>query len=249
MPPEYRLPDTFPYDDSDGNSEYVYPQYISDLSYQTPVVSDFPSQAPMGSSLIEPTPAATMDAPAQVSRRKPSARLIAGVIFLVVVLAGSSLFFFAKSGRSVLPANPHATAAPGVGVPVDKGDWEITLSKVHQESSLQGMDTFGTGSGTYTPDSGYTFLVLDIQLRGLHGNQGLTISPNIFALVSQDGSTSSPALVSDAAIPGYSSGVVSMTSSGNEMQLSLAFVIPQASIGQIFKLDFQGSPLLSFTGK
>lgn len=235
MSPEYQLPDIFPYDDS---AEQVQLQGVGEQETSAEGILSIPVM-----------PATATTTPVPVSSKRPSARLIAGVIFLIAVLAGSSLFFFAKSGRSVLPANPQATGATGVGVPVVKGNWQITLSKVHQESSLQGMDTSGMGSGTYTPNSGYTFLVLDIQLRGLHGNQQITISPNIFALVSQDGSTSSPALVSNAVIPGYSSGVVSMSSSGNEMRLSLAFVIPQSSIGQAFKLDFQGTPLLSFSGK
>ncbi len=241
MPPEYRRPEEFPYDNPvEEFSEQIYPQYISNFSYHTPAES----------STNEPVaPATTINPPVQVFRRKPSARLIAGVIFLVAVLAGSSLFFLAKSGRSIFPANSHATVTPGVGVPVVKGDWEITLNKVHQESSLQGMETFGTSSSTYTPDSGYTFLVLDIRLHGLHKNQQLAISPDIFALVSQDGNTLSPALVSSSAFPGYSAGVVSLITSGSEMLLSLAFVIPQGSIGQTFKLDFQGAPLLSFIGK
>jgi hypothetical protein len=239
--PENQIPQTPSAFPSDQSSEPVQPQSAGPFSNQTPEEGN--SNDPL-------LPSASADIPTHVSQtgKRPSARPIIAVLLLIVVLVGSSLFFFAKSGRSVLPSNSHPTVTPGVGVPVVRGNWEVTLRRVHQESLLNGMNT-GLGTNTYTPISGYTFLVLDIKLRDLRSNQQVMISPSIFALISSDGRTSPPDLVSNEAMQGYSPGVVSMFTSGNEMELSLAFAIPQQSHGQVFKLDFQGVPLISFTAK
>jgi hypothetical protein len=184
-----------------------------------------------------------VDAQVPPRRKGPNVGLIVGALLLIVVLVGSGLFFLVKARGITLTATP--TATPGIGVAVVGGKWRLTVEKVHQETLLSGGLSINTT--TYTPNSGYIFLVVDIKLRELDSPQFVLVSTDMFAIINQDGKITTAALISINAGTGYA-GIIA-TSGSNELNLSVAFVVPQGSIGQVFKLRFQQLPLIPFSTK
>ena|SRR6266702_4978245 len=178
-------------------------------------------------------------------RKGPNVGLIVGALLLIVVLVGSGLFFLVKARVITPTATP--TATPGIGVPVVGGKWQLTVEKVHQETQLSGG--FGINTTTYTSNSGFTFLVVDIKLRELDSPQVVLVSTDMYAIISQDGTVTTAALININTFAGYSPGGIITTVSNGELNLSVAFVIPQGSIGQVFKLRFQQLPLIPFSAK
>ncbi len=204
------------------------------------------SLEPIERRITKPLPLVPGGVGAQVPPRRkgPNVGLIVGALLLIVVLVGSGLFFLVKARGITLTATP--TATPGIGVPVVGGKWRLTVEKVHQETQLSGG--IGINTTTYTPNSGYTFLVVDIKLRELDSPQFVWVSIDMFAIISQDGKITTAALIGLInAGTGYA-GVIG-TSGSNELNLSVAFVVPQGSIGQVFKLRFQQLPLIPFSAK
>lgn len=187
-----------------------------------------------------PLAATSTIAPTSPPRKGPRVALILGVLVLIVALAGSSFIFLIQARGSTV------TSMPGIGVPVVSGNWEVTLKQAHLETELSGMN-LGISSSTYTPKSGYTFLVLEVKLRSLDSAQQTHVSTDMFAIINSAGQIATPDLVTLDAIPGYNPGVAFITSSSKELNLGLAFVITEESTGHVYKLQFRNVALISFS--
>jgi hypothetical protein len=82
-------------------------------------------------------------------------------------------------------AQPTATAGIQMGAPVISGDWEITITDVHQESGVSCLTS--TGASSSSAVAPYTYLVVDVTLRPLDGGDTAPASSNDATLLAEDG--------------------------------------------------------------
>jgi hypothetical protein len=199
---------------------------------------------------------------ASTRKKAPRFGLLLSVLFLIIVMiGGGSLLLVIASGaiggssamsNSSLStgkaATPRvATATPGIGVLAVSSKWGLTLTRVHLENMLSNQ-IGGFGGSTYTPKSGYTFLVLDMLLQNLDSSKELSVSSDMFAIINSTGQIATPDLVASG-VPAtdYYAGVSSISTTSKELNMSIGFVITQTSVGQMYKLQFSSVPLIPFT--
>ena len=136
---------------------------------------------------------------------------------------------------------PTPTPTPGIGVPVVGDFWQVMVKNAREETRL-------TAKGSeYTPKSGYTFLVVDVDFQNL-GLEKMSVLSGAVAVITEDGETIS------AAGSGYQGedpalGYLSMfvVSPEDPLSLSFAFIVEEGTIDQVFKLQLQETPLIPFS--
>jgi hypothetical protein len=114
------------------------------------------------------------------------------------------------------------------------GGWRLTVKNARVEEELTESE-LGFGSGTYRPDPGMRFLVVETELEKRGPTQSKLLSEEIVA-VGTDGSRYPAAGVNPGAawlMGGFSAELIE----GNE--LLLAFVVPEAMSSEEFRLLFK----------
>jgi hypothetical protein len=126
-------------------------------------------------------------------------------------------------------------------VPVVGSSWWIEIEGARQESKLTGFNN------TYTPNSGYTFLILDAAFRNLDPIQQTKLSSEAFAVIGEDGEINVAKGMSFGDMEIYLLGNITISNEGDELSNSVVFVVKEDAIDQVFKLQFQEMPPISFS--
>ena len=141
-----------------------------------------------------------------------------------------------------------ATPAPGLGVPMVMGKWQIAIMSTRQETSI--ASNLGISQTTYTPKEGYIFLIVEFTGRPVDPAQTAGVNSRDFAVIDQNGH------IYTADGGGFGSSVVCMsctfftTSTGSSISLSLAFVVDKNLVDQPFKFQYKDMPAIDLpTGK
>ncbi|MBI5295031.1 MAG: hypothetical protein HY869_06115 [Chloroflexi bacterium] len=163
-------------------------------------------------------------------------RFLQGVVLLVLTV-------------SILACNavslPRlAASAPGLGTPVANEKWEVTITNPRVEKRLQ-----GSGTTTYTPNSGYTFLLVDAAFRNLDPSQETFISGSTLTLIDSAGEVFENTGSSFGITYSLGSLVTYSNDQGDTLKLTLVFSVNEANIGQEYKFQFLDLPQIPFTVK
>jgi len=152
-------------------------------------------------------------------------------------------YFYRPATPTPTPATlpetaPELTPAPGIGVPVVGDSWQVMVENAREETRLAARGS------EYTPKSGYTFLVVDVEFLNLGPSKMFVLSDEV-AVITVEGETISAA---GGAYQGEDPalGYLDMFAASPEDPLSLcfAFIVKAETIDQAFKLQFQEVPLI-----
>ncbi|GAC1345301.1 MAG: hypothetical protein NVSMB27_07330 [Ktedonobacteraceae bacterium] len=151
---------------------------------------------------------------------------------------------------TAISPTPPSTPTIGIGVPVRNGEWEVTIQRVHKETKVSCILP-GIQTTTYTPKSGFIFLVLDTTFQTMNSTE-VAISTKDNTLLSENGTMITPSFLADLTPNGsqpasYCQVGTLSKSQTKVLKLGVAFTVKVASIGQVFKFQFQKLPLISFT--
>ena len=140
-------------------------------------------------------------------------------------------------------ASPTPTPSAGRSVPVTVGRQQLVIVDAREETSITGG--YYPNQTTYTPNEGYTFLVVEIQYRFLDPSLDTQITSTDFSLVDEDGE-------SQKADGGGWSGNLCVgcifwtTSEAESGSTTVIFVIQADAIDKTWKLQHRGSEPLEF---
>jgi hypothetical protein len=141
---------------------------------------------------------------------------------------------------------------PGIGVPINRGGWEVTITDVHLESRLNGV------GGVFTPNlEGMKFFVVDysVDYKGslgqskftLYGTatteKGETLPPDIFGFGFGD------SLIYGGVEEGKAFTLKPENVEKSPMKASLVFIIPEENASQTYKIQFLDLPKATFLVK
>ena len=146
---------------------------------------------------------------------------------------------------SVINMPPSATTprpTPSLSVAATDRKWEITITGAHEEKQL--TDTGGT---RYTPNPGYTFLVVDVTFHNLDASQETKISSDDIAVV--DSAEETFQNVGSGFALTYSLGGSSTYSNDQSttLKLSLVFSVKKENIGHAYNFQVKEMPPIPFT--
>lgn len=188
--------------------------------------------------------------------------LLVLILSLPVLACGSgSLPFFGPTPTPSSTATPTATLTPlptstptitptpvpALGVAVSGSAWQVTLTRAYRSNSLSSK---GFPATTYTPRSGYIFLVVDVEFHNLDETQESSmISSDQVAIIGEDGQIVT-ANGTDTGLNGFCVGCVTMmTMTGSDLSMSFVFVMKVDEIDQTFKFQFLDVPLIPFSAE
>jgi len=160
-------------------------------------------------------------------------RLWYGAVWLI--LAGSMLACKAVSFLSV------GESEPGLGAPVSNDKWEVTISNPREESRLT-----GSSNNTYTPNSGYTFLLVDAEFRNLDPSQDTFINGDTLVLTDSAGEKFTNIGSGFGAFYNLGSKVTYSNDQSDTMKFTLVFTVKKENIGQEYKFQFLDLPQITF---
>lgn len=180
----------------------------------------------------------------------PAFLLIPGLILSILLTACGQSTTTSSSPithPTAISPTPPPTSTVGIGVPVRNGEWEVTIQRVHKETKVSCI-LAGIQTTTYTPKSGFIFLVLDTTFQKMNSTE-VVISTNDNTLLSEDGTLIHPSFLADlnGSQPISYCQVATLSKSQTKvLKLGVAFTVKVATIGQVFKFQFQKLPLISF---
>jgi len=126
--------------------------------------------------------------------------------------------------------------------------WQVTVNSAREEDKLTApMGISGLPTSTYTPKSGYTFLVVDVTFHSIDPDGKLTISSKNVTVISKEGEIISA--VGEGSGEGYMVGYVSMNVVSNDLELAYVFTVKKDIINQVFRLQVETLPPISFSIK
>ena len=126
--------------------------------------------------------------------------------------------------------------------------WQVTVNSAREEDKLTSpMDISGLPTSTYTPKSGYTFLVVDVTFHSIDPDGKLAISSKNVTVISEEGEIISA--VGEGSGEGYMVGYVSMNVVSNDLELAYVFTVKKDIINQVFRLQVETLPPISFSIK
>jgi hypothetical protein len=147
------------------------------------------------------------------------------------------------------------TPAPGIGVEVAGSQYKLIITGVHQESRLSSSSLGGFDKTTYTPKSGYTFLVVDVTIRSVDESAKMEIASNQVAIIGDDKVIRTANGFGQSAFGGgsqinYCVGcMTTITGTFKELKINFVFVIKKEEVQQTYKLQFQDVPPIPFEVK
>ena len=133
------------------------------------------------------------------------------------------------------------TPVPGLGMPVTDGQWEVTLSNPREESRL----TSSSGN-TYTPNEGYTFLLVDAEFRNLDPSQETKIDGDTLVLTDSAGVTFTNIGSGFGTFYNLGSKVTYSNDQSDTMTFTLVFTVNKDNIAQEYKFQFLDLPPITF---
>ena len=139
---------------------------------------------------------------------------------------------------------PASSSSPGLGTPVSGGKWEVTITNARAEKQLMGSD--GT---RYTPNSGFTFLVVDATFRNLDSSQETKITADSIAVMDRAGEVFKNVGSGFALTYSLGGAVTYSNDQSNSLKLGLVFSVKTANIDQAFNFQFMDVPPIAFTVK
>ena len=140
---------------------------------------------------------------------------------------------------SVTPSPlPTATPTPGIGVAVAGEKYQITIVSIRQENKITGFS-----GDSWTPKSGYAFLVVTVKFRSLDKTPP-SVASNQVAIVRDDKAIR----IADGVYGACVNCKVTNTAgpSTDELEVGFVFVLKEDELNQTFKFQFQDIPLIPF---
>jgi hypothetical protein len=171
------------------------------------------------------------------------------VVFLLAACGAST----PTSTPTLVPPTP--TPMAGIGEPVAGNIWQVTVKDARQETKLsESSSTINLVTGmltasvtTYSPTSGYTFLVVKTTFRNLDPAKPKPISAEDVTVINEDGTTF-------MAIGGSSDDKdycvrcpFEASIEGAELTLSFVFEVDHNTIDQDFLLQIKDVPPILFS--
>jgi hypothetical protein len=162
---------------------------------------------------------------------------IIALVSVLFVLAGCVCSLLA--GTSILVAR---ASAPGMGVPVTSGNWQVTVNSAHEESAVLDFD-----NDVHTPKSSYTLVIVDVTLRNLDPSQETKVSNDAFVLIDAAGGTIESIGLGDSKLGKYGLGSYSMSNDESDVlkDVAIVFVVEKSKMRQALKLQFQDGPRIA----
>jgi hypothetical protein len=165
-----------------------------------------------------------------------------GVVLLLLAGCGGD------NNKAKTPIPPTLTSTPeaGMGVPVTSGRWQITILAAREETQI--TSGYWPNQTTYTPNEGYTFLVVDAEVFNLDPTESGDVSTEQAAVIDANGSIHK----ADGGGSGGStdlcvSCITTFYGYGSSLDVAFVFVIDDSLLNKPWKLQVADSTPLAFT--
>ena len=166
------------------------------------------------------------------------------VICLLCTICGGVGVYVLNLRQGIGLSGPVSSTSNGLDIPISNGKWEVTITNAREENQL-----FNSDGTRYTPNSGYTFVIIDTTFQNLDPSQETKISADTIAVIDNTGEIFKN--IGSGFQNTYSIGGLNTYSNdqSNTMKFNLVFSVKKANINDVFKFQFMDLPLIPFSVK